>query len=274
MVRSAIDWTAMDRDAFGSQTSAGAPVKFLRFAEEHGALDVWSAAFATDFFAFRHDLQAIAERNLSGLDGVAVSVGLDDLSWLDADGDEMIYPIDDDDLFHPDLAATAPAAGEATNVVLWPHGQYAYDDAGHPMTGLRRGRLLFSNNYGLRKSFLRDRFERSEIVEVLADHAAATTAVAAHLGIERPAGTKWFQVALRGDDVTVADRPHGVSLKHVGSLQVLKSALSTDDPVATLCRYRLDERAEVLDELVWAEPWLRDAEDVFAAAQRRRAVRR
>jgi hypothetical protein len=263
LVRTDVDWASMDREAFGAQSAAEAPSSFIRFLTSRSALDVWDEVYDVDFFDFRQRLRALTEANLAAVHGARLSIGFDDFAWYHDDEDEMIYPIDDDDYFHPDLADTAPAADEGIDVVAWAHGHYYYDAEGHPQTRIRRVPILFSNNWGIRKSFLRANYGEEQARHLLVSHDDASFAVADHLGIERSPEAKFFEVPLRGDLIRHFDTPYSLSVKHVGSLQTLSKFLRTEDPVGELRRQQVTAHAPVQEELRWCEPWLRQVERIF-----------
>ena len=243
-------------------------VSFLKSLNTREILDLWDDVFAVDFFAFRHALQQISIENLHAVCGAAVSVGIASMAdWYDSDSDEMIFPIDDDDYFDPGLVASAPLVDDdETVLVLWPHAQYRYDDeTGAPSIETLPLATLLSNNWGVRKSFLKQRFTEEEARRVLADHVAAANRIADVLGADRPSRRGgWMAVDLRVPSVRFTSETHGLSLKHVGSLLTLHRALKTKDRTS-LTRPRLGEAADVPAAVAWAEPWVRRAEAAFSA---------
>jgi len=201
-------------------------------------------------------------------------VGLSDFTaWYETDDDEMIYPIDDDDYFREDLASTAPLVTDETAVVFWPHISYTYDDNGSPVLATRPVRTLLSNNWGIRKSFLKEQFTEPEARRILTDHAYAAMEVARLFGVPRPARHEnWWDVDIRTPRAHFLSESYGVSLVHVGSLLRLRAALDRDRGGAfgqhmgkSFTHFHLDESADVPSELTWTEPWIRQAERVFKA---------
>jgi hypothetical protein len=177
----------------------------------------------------------------------------------------MIYPIDDDDYFHPELARTAPTAAEQTAIVFWPHVVYTYDPAGSPILSTRPVRTLLTNNWGVRKSFLKEHCTENEARRVLMDHAYATRTIAAALGVRRPErDEKWWDVELKAEQATFLSTSFGLSLIHVGSLLRLLRAREG----VSLTHFRLDESAEIPSEMTWVEPWIRQAEQVFRSLRK------
>jgi hypothetical protein len=238
----------------------------LESVESKNILDSWDEIFGLDFFAFRSELDRISKANLASVHDATVTVGLQDFSsWYRTDEDEMIYPIDDDDYFHPGLASTAPEEEDATALVFWPHVQYTYLPNGSPGLTTLPLQTLLTNNWGVRKSFLKRQFAEEDARQILSNHALAASEIASALGIERPAQSAgWWAVPLRGDSIRFLSSSYGLSLKHVGSLLRLLRAVENDD-VAALAGLHFAEAADVPGELAWAEPWIRQAECVFVA---------
>jgi hypothetical protein len=234
-----------------------------------GILDIWDRAFATDFFAFRDALERISFDNISAVDGATVTSGFADFaSWYASDSDEMLYPIDDDDWFHPRLVDTTPDATDGTAVVLWPHVVYTYGDDGAPVLATRPVEALLTNNWGVRKSFLREHFSDEDAQQILTNHALASMRIARALGIrDKVVGGKWWEVALHSPAVRHLPDSYGVSLIHVGSMLRLLRAVDSESesPFGAL---RLTERASVPPELSWTQPWISEAEAVFRSLPR------
>ncbi|HXH26061.1 MAG TPA: hypothetical protein VNI78_12470 [Vicinamibacterales bacterium] len=223
--------------------------------------------FRLDLFEFRARLQGIAIDNLLSVSVDARSVGFDHFAeWFSSADDEMIYPIDDDDYFHPALTSTAPDEDDTTVLVVWRHLQYTYTEDGAPCIIVPQMRTLFSNNWGVRKSFLRAHFDAATARRILADHETAAQELAAVLGIGPGSQTgRWWEVPFEGvPGVAVLPDSYGLSLKHVGSLLTLHRALRRGEMEA-LRRPRLDVPVTVTPELRWVEPWVRRAEAVFRA---------
>ena len=106
LVRTDTDWSRMDEQRFVAQGDAALPLLFIRGSAKRGVLDIWNAAFGMTFFEYRARLQRIAFDCLSANPTAIISRGLHDLeSWLYAPDDEIIAPIDDDDLYRPDLSS-------------------------------------------------------------------------------------------------------------------------------------------------------------------------
>jgi hypothetical protein len=287
LCRTDIDWESAVR-AERSETRAGhaarmlprpslAPtslVRFLEALEDKHILDVWDEFFDVDLITLRYELNRISQDNLSLVRDARLTVGLHDFpAWYERDEDEMIYPIDDDDYFHPDLAGTAPNVGDETAIVFWPHIAYTYDDSGSPTLAKRPVRTLLSNNWGVRKSFLKEQFTEQEARRILTDHAYAALEVSRRFGCRRPAHNEhWWDVELRAERARFLSQSYGVSLVHVGSLLRLRAALDSDRVGVfaehmgkSFAHFHLGESAEVPLELKWTEPWIRRAEQVFTS---------
>ncbi len=287
LCRTDIDWKSVAR-AERSTTRDGRPVRvlprpssapsgllrFLESLEEKHVLDVWDEYFAVGLLTLRDELNRISRENLSFVRQARFTVGFSDFpAWFEADEDEMIYPIDDDDYFHSELASTAPDVTDETALVFWPHTAYTYDDNGFPILARRAVRTLLSNNWGIRKSFLKEQFTEQEVRRILTDHAYAAMEVARRFGARRPARHEnWWEIEIQGPRASFLSESYGVSLVHVGSLLRLRAALDGDrggkfahHMGKSFAHFHLEEAANVPSDLAWTEPWIRQAEGVFRA---------
>jgi hypothetical protein len=243
-------------------------IQVLEQVERSGVLDRWANTYAFDFFTFRSELNCIAKHNWSSVRQARCSMGIGDLgAWYESDEDEMIYPVDDDDLFCLDLAKTAPSALEKTAVVFWPHAVYKYDDGGSPLVTTEPARHLLSNNWGVRKSFLRSEFSNAQAEKVLMDHAYAAMNIGRVLGAPRPQRDQhWWEVDLEAPNARFLQSSYGLSLKHIGSLLRLLG-WEENRVDRSLAPIELKESASVPSHLAWAEPWIRRAEALFRSLE-------
>jgi len=263
LCRTDVDWeSAAGRLPRPTQASP-AFVSVLESLDSSGVLDVWDSTFTLAFGSFRAQLAQIATANRLSIRDARLSVGFDDFSaWYRSDEDEMIYPIDDDDYFHPDLAGTAPRASDETAIVFWPHLVYTYDDNGSPTFLTRPVRNLLTNNWGVRKSFLKEHFGEGQARLVLTEHSHAARALARALGGRRlNENESWFDVDLEAERAVFLPASFGISLIHVGSMLRLMRVREG----VPLDHFRLTESAEIPDEIAWVEPWIRQAEQLFRA---------
>ena len=277
LCRTDIDWGSAARDETADRRdeiparrlprpSSATPglSSFLESLDRAHILDLWDETFAVDFGWYRSELNRISSENLASVRDARFTAGFTDFSaWYQTDEDEMIYPIDDDDYFHPELARTAPSAADQTAIVFWPHLVYTYEDNGSPTLATRPVRTLLSNNWGVRKSFLKEHFNDQEAQRILINHAFAANEIARRFGIPPSARDEnWWDVELRADRARFLSKSYGISLKHVGSLLGLRRALDRDY-AGSFARFRLNESADIPSELMWVEPWIRQAERVF-----------
>jgi len=85
-IRQTVDWA--DEEAFWAQV----PDKM------RGPVEHWNAMFSIPFHLFRARVRAIAELNLSRVDGAAVT------PWEEIPDGALVLPVDDDDWFAPHTA--------------------------------------------------------------------------------------------------------------------------------------------------------------------------
>ena len=274
LVRTDINWAQMTVAAFGKQTDQDRPLLFIKFAEANGVFDVWDSWSQTDYFAFREALANVSKQNFSSLPGTSVSVGLDQFaSWWADPQDEWIVPVDDDDFFKPTLAQRLSRITSKTDVVAWPEVHYVCPagesggPAGPPEFRRPGNKVLWTNNWAVRKSFLVRSFAETTARKVLTDHSFATKQIARVLGDEEVAeADPWYAADLTAPAVQWVDEPMSLTVKHPASLYFLGLILQTDDPVAELRRRGFGAAARIPDDLSWMAPWLRQVEALLRQA--------
>src|SRR5450432_630473 len=102
-----VEWASMTDATFASQDDPTRPLAFLEIAKRHDLPRIFLEAFGVDFFRYRGELRRIAQASLERIPGARLSIGFEDFDrWFYDDDDEFIFPIDDDDLYHPRLVET------------------------------------------------------------------------------------------------------------------------------------------------------------------------
>lgn len=277
LVRTNVDYATMDLAAFGRQSDPSRPLPHIVAAANSGSVQVFNDVFGVDFFAFRGRLKALAEPRLRAIPDAQVTIGFDDFDdWFRDPRDEMIYPIDDDDVFDtrlPRLSSIQPA----TTLVVWEHVAVGFPLTGvHPALHRFRTPVLFSNNWGVRKSFLQAAMSKKEALEFLADHGTAQTRYAAALGLQ---SNEWagafgaFFAELRAPAVEFVEGHFGVQLYHPASLMQLAVGAQIDDIGGRLRRLDLETRTELPEELAWARSFVREYEDLVGTLAATRHAR-
>ncbi len=256
----------MNAARFAAQRDPLKPLKFIAAVAEGGGLQLWERVFSIDFFEFRHHLQTISADNLAAVADATVRHGADTIDWQ-APGDDLLYPIDDDDFFHPELVARTHI-GPDQNVTMWPAVQRRAED-GRSTIGLMPARVLFTNNGGLRRRFLVDRLKRSDAQRVIADHRSATSAIRKLTGLAAPADdAAWYECSLEHPSVAFTLDRCSVSIKHPAALSTLHRALMSDAPEATLRAELAAEPVTYDDDLAWSQPWVERVEELLRGALR------
>ncbi len=283
-VRTDIDWQSMDATAFEAQTDRDRPLLFIKFAANSGVFDVWNQVSELDFFRLREQLAAIARANHEAVVGATRTAGLDDFTeWFASGGDEWVVPVDDDDIFAPDLVDQLATVPEAAGVAVWPelvcfwagnepHGPYRAGggrekDVGKPILYPTPQQVLWTNNWAIRKSYLQHHFDAATARQMLTDHRFATQQVAGTVGLSfPPPPDPWYLFDLAGPGIAHLDRPLSMTVKHPASLFFLWNILQTPDPVAEIRMRRFGEPVPIPHELRWAQASLRAIEQLLAQA--------
>jgi hypothetical protein len=221
----------MGRAEFVNQSDPTRPLAFI----SSGPIDIWNQAFAMDFFSYRARLQEIALSTFREAGADAMTVGFGDFeSWWERSDDEIIVPIDDDDLMIGPLRLLVNDLEEDAYLALWPRAALMLQGDGIMRWRCPTMRCIFGTNCALRKSFLKHHFSRDEVVQILADHAVANERLAEVLGL--PPDDMALPGFRRLRHPRVSFLPRSFSLKngHVGSIQLLVRAMRRDDPIEYL----------------------------------------
>lgn len=172
LVRTDVDWERMGAGEFEKQDDPTRPLTFIQVAVSSGAIEKFERAFNFGFFAFRAEMKAIGTESVRAVAEARVMMGFAEFDdWLDDPEDELMFPIDDDDLFHPQLARHFSGIGPETGVIVWNYAAFGHaPTASYAHAHGYEGPHLLSNNWGVRKSFLRSHFSREEARLCMADH--------------------------------------------------------------------------------------------------------
>lgn len=211
----------MTSEQFAAQKDPSRPLMFIAYAAQHGLLDAFKSAFGIDLFRFRETVRHIAEENLRAVRGAEVTIGLSNFEdWFASDEDEFIFPVDDDDMFHPSLSEVTTRLTKDTELVFWKHATLGYAPFEPPAIRLWNDRVLFSNNWGIRKSCLRERLSTEESRQVLSCHRTAHLTVSNWHPNDKPKDPPLFDMPSLSEGDHAAFIPDHFSLQmgHVGSV--------------------------------------------------------
>src|SRR5918996_4365727 len=228
IVRTDVDWQRMGRAEFLKQSDPTRPLAFI----SPRPIDLWDQAFAVDFFSYRGQLQENAFSTVREAGADAISVGFDGFeSWWERPDEEIVVPIDDDDLLIGPLGPLARDLEEDVYVALWPRAALMLEEDGSMGWRCHMMPCILATNCALRKSFLKHHFNRGEAVEVLADHAVANERIGDVLGV--PPEDQVLPRFRRLDHPRVAflHRPFSLKNGHVGSIQLLVRTMRREDPI-------------------------------------------
>lgn len=254
VVRTDVDWSSLGEASFAAQSEPDRPLAFIRAAAARGMPAAFRAATGVELFAYRGELAAITASWHATLPGVRVTRGLAGLEdWLFAPGDELLVPTDDDDLFSPRLSTLGDAIAPGADLILFPHVAAGHVDfERRPRVERSWARVLFTNNWGVRRSWLASLgAERARTV--LADHRAAQIQALRRLGVafdETPLG---FPLEpLVGDAVQTVEECLSVDYMHPGSLQMFLTLSDGGRAARPYDALDLEAPLEIPPEIAWA----------------------
>jgi hypothetical protein len=241
LVRTRTDWRSMGRAEFEAQRGTTLPVRWIRFTAARDVLALWDAAFGIDFFTYRAEVRDIAAQTFASAGGQLLSEGFDDFDsyggfdgWWDADDDELLVPIDDDDFLQPDLGTLTAEFTDDVDVVLWPQSILSFSQhetslafAWAPLP------FVLETNCAVRKSFVTRNFSREKAKKMLAHHPVANEKIADLLSVDGKIGLGGLRM-LDHPRIKFIAPCFGLYNAHVGSISFLAKALRRDDPLGFL----------------------------------------
>ena len=225
LVRTDVDWGSMDVERFAAQDDPTRPLLFIRHALERDLIPMFRRIYGMDYFEFRGAIQRLAASRLAAVAGARVSVGFADFeTWFHDPSDELVCPVDDDDIFHPGLVARLHALAPETELVIWKHAAVGYAPT-QTRAGVHRWNehVLFSNNWGIDKAYLRRLLPPDEARLFLSCHRTAQSRMAGVYGIPERLDQGGFGhfVELEHERLRFLDEFLSLQLFHVGSLSGL-----------------------------------------------------
>lgn len=196
----------------------------------------WEKAYGMPFCKYRAEVRNACEEVLERVGADRISLGVEYAKWYE--DDEIILPIDDDDIFHPSvLQAVQKAFKPGINLVVW---QRITNFLGVNRTE-KIPRFLDTCNWAIRKNFLAETssglgYGGSDLCEgliILSHHWKADGLVGRRLGIPGPkyrynvmgVGIQQIpslvQRRLNHPSVVELDEQHSTYYVHTGSISFL-----------------------------------------------------
>lgn len=164
LLRTNIDWCTLQGAELSTLRGAGGTSRRLDSAERRSlpaAIGMWNDVFGMTFAEYRRRLRAIAEINWSCINGLDLFIKTSTLrSVLASLSDFVVFPVDDDDWFSPDLVNVLRRSIEPSlDAVDWPDGVYGVDlrrrSADSPQIWRRKRSRFATNNYAVLKNGFR-----------------------------------------------------------------------------------------------------------------------
>lgn len=155
-IRTVADYRSMTKEKFEAQLNQKhKPMMELRVFIANNMLNVWDQSFRMSYVAYRDRISKLARQTLEAT-GCDILPGPEEfIEWYTSDQDEdaIICPIDDDDWFAPNISDVASYFDKDTQLVVWNNTVL------HSITryhfGVGDGHRLASNNWAVRKSYLK-----------------------------------------------------------------------------------------------------------------------
>lgn len=222
---------------------------------------VFERVYGVDYFRYRAELQRIAQSSLEAVEGAIITAGFEDFEdWFYDDTEEFVFPIDDDDLFAPNLADALSDISDDTALVVWPHAKAGFVEFKPPPAVKRKKNpTLDPNNWGVRKSFVRETLTLDDAKLFFARHMVAQEHTVRTLDIaskrDAPSKATKFQ-PLFHPRVKVPPEAFGLNYMHPGSLQFFSTLAKDGSPEEAYRDYRPDTEFAVPEYLDWAKPYL------------------
>jgi hypothetical protein len=260
VVRTNVDWRTMDRETFARQDDPTRPLLFIAHAAQQDIVGVFERVFGVRYFDFRASIRDIASEGLRAVPDARITNGFEDFdAWFFSDEEEFLFPVDDDDIFNPALTAAVRELEPSTDVVIWNHAGVGYAaDQRLPAVHRWTERVLFSNNWGIRKSFLRKLLPSDACRRFLACHRTAQSTLVRSYGIPEQSNQGDFNVFVDLDNPGVRhlDDALGLQLFHVGSLIGFWARSRVEDVERSFSEVDLTVPISLPGDLRWAEPFV------------------
>lgn len=193
IVRTNVDWSNMTWERFNNQRDIEfKPQMAMLEAQRNGhVITAWNEATGWDYFQARNEIRNACEAKLKSIKGVDVTIGLANKEWLEGIRDEILIPLDDDDLIFPNVTELESAFTEGVGVVCW---NRLTDYVGQRQERLTPRAYLDTCNWAVRKSYLMH-WPDHLAGHFLNNHQVANNMLRKRLGMVKPS---LFELAVKG----------------------------------------------------------------------------
>ena len=245
VVRMTANYANLNKDNFRSQINDPyKPKTELQIFIANNMLDLWDRIFCMPYIKYRSKICDIASRNLNNTGCLIIRGYQEFIEWYSKDEEDcIIVPVDDDDWFSPNISDVSKLFKESTNIVIWKNTVL------HSLTrfhfGVVEGNRMGSNNWAVRKSYLKKMDDKEARHFVLLSHVHAESHV---------------KNKMKKAEVSFVEDSFNIYNRHIASLNFIRSQIDKGDVVKELTAISKRDvtNFQFTDKLAWAEEYKND----------------
>lgn len=156
IVRQSPDWANIDIEAFKEQSRQFCRTIFRPEEQVNELMSLWDSTFSISFFQVRQRMKEIAQANLRSIRSCRTHQ-IADFRANDYANQEIFCFVDDDDWFSPEICAALHAADDGkVDGFRWKHVAFGSKD-GEALTFRAVSPTVYTNNYAVKASYLKNK---------------------------------------------------------------------------------------------------------------------
>ena len=166
LIRTNINYKQITQETFGHQGKTEPEAATI--VAEAGLLSLWDKLFSIKFTDYRQKLKEISEPSVRTI-GLPVFHGVDDgfFDWYATNDDGIIFPIDDDDLYAPNLMEVLSDFNDC-DLVCWSPIHVNYSKQVRALySNADLEKRLRTNNWAVKKSLLKNTQKSTKLEDLV-----------------------------------------------------------------------------------------------------------